>query len=101
MCGIKVCDLGGAAFDWDHLDRDTKGGNVGSMVLSGEHIGPIRTEIAKCRLLCVRCHLDHTSKQLGYYDPVPKIKAALAKARIRTFNEAPLNLCSDSDSDSD
>lgn len=97
-CGIKVCDLGGAAFDWDHLDRTLKSGNVGSMVLSGEHIGPIRAEIDKCRLLCVHCHLDHTSQQLGYGDPIPKIKEALKKAKIRAFNDAPLDLCSDSES---
>jgi hypothetical protein len=97
LCLIKVKDLGSAAFDWDHLDQKLKSGNIGSMTMVGESIHDIRLEIDKCRLLCVRCHLDHTFKQLGYSDPVPKIAQALEKAKVRTFNEIPLDLCDSSD----
>jgi len=96
-CQISVEKLGSAAFDWDHLDREAKSGNIGSMTMAGAPIPDIRKEIDKCRLLCVRCHLDHTLKQLKYSDPIGKIKSALKKAESRTFNEKPLDLCDSSD----
>lgn len=100
MCLRAVRSTGSQGFDWDHLDRCVKSGNIGRMTMDGEPLDLIRAEIAKCRLLCVYCHLDWTSRQLGYCDPVPKILEALEKARIRTFNETTLDLC-DSDSSSD
>ena len=98
MCHITVEELGYAAFDWDHLDQQTKSGNIGGMTMDGAPLRDIRLEIAKCRLLCVRCHLDHTRVQLGYSDAVPRILDALKRAEIRTFNETPLDLCDSDDS---
>lgn len=85
-------------FDWDHLDPSLKSGNVGTMAMAGYALDQIEAEIDKCRLLCVYCHLDWTIEQQGYADPVPRILVALETARIRTFNETPLDLgFSDSD----
>ena len=98
MLSVKLDTI--AAFDWDHIDRELKSGNVSAMVQDGQSLLQIRQEVSKCRLLCVHCHLDWTRIQLGYNDPIALICEALATAQIRTLNETELDLC-DSDSDLD
>lgn len=93
QCGLRVTGHTTAAFDWDHLNRQQKTGNIGQMTMNGASAQQVVTEIAKCRLMCAHCHFDWTQRQLGYSDPRHQIEQALEKARIRTFNEEVLDLC--------
>ena len=95
LCQIKVSKIGSHGFDWDHLDQAVKSGNIGTITMEGASLKTIRQEITKCRLLCVYCHLDWTSRQLGYCDPLPKIKEALRMAQIMAFNAEELDLTED------
>ena len=49
--------------DFDHIDPATKLDSVCNMVNNRRQWELIETEIAKCRLLCVMCHKDHTEIQ--------------------------------------
>ncbi len=95
LCAHTVEEWGSCGFDWDHLDPQLKKNNVSTLVMEGHPLHTIRSEIAKCRLLCVYCHIDWTTHQLGYSDPVNNIRIALANARIRLFNATPLDLTGD------
>ena len=52
--------------DFDHLDPKTKRKGIARM-LTTLYWSTIEKEIAKCRVLCVKCHRLHTAKQLGHY----------------------------------
>lgn len=54
------------AFDFDHLDTDTKLDSICKMISSYSYKkfdGCIDDEISKCRLICANCHLSHTTDQ--------------------------------------
>jgi len=53
----------------------------------------IRTEIAKCRLVCCYCHLDYTAEQMNYLH-----KSGSAKEKT---SERPKKLTADNDHDCD
>lgn len=52
--------------DFDHLDPKTKRKGIANMIAL-HYWSVIEKEIAKCRVLCVKCHRIHTAKQRGYY----------------------------------
>lgn len=64
MCSVKVTKETFCCFDFDHIDRKNKTGNISYLVNSS--IEKIDKEIAKCRLLCCKCHKLHTIEQMGY-----------------------------------
>ena len=54
------------AFDFDHIDAKLKQDNICKMVLRytlKRFFQCIDLELAKCRLLCANCHIDHTRKR--------------------------------------
>jgi hypothetical protein len=51
---------------FDHLDLNTKSDNVCRLVQTGRSIDIIKTEIAKCRVLCANCHRKFTLRQFNY-----------------------------------
>ena len=60
--GEKEC----CAFDFDHTDAKLKQDSICKMVVSyslKRFKQCIDLELAKCRLICCMCHMDHTRKQ--------------------------------------
>ena len=51
--------------DFDHLDPKTKKQQISRMMFYSW--ATIEKEIAKCRVLCVKCHRRKTARQLGWY----------------------------------
>lgn len=54
------------AFDFDHLDVETKRDCISKMVTNyrlADFFECIDEEVAKCRLLCANCHKKHTKEQ--------------------------------------
>lgn len=60
-CNIKVTDETFSFFEFDHIDPSTKTGTISQMHWCKKEI--INNEIAKCRLLCCKCHRLHTINQ--------------------------------------
>jgi len=62
-------DCGGAfdpvCMDFDHRDGEIKVGNISKMV-SRANIDDIKTEIAKCDLVCANCHRLRTFKKRNH-----------------------------------
>lgn len=52
---------------FDHLDRNTKINAVSNMIRNRVSLEKIKTEIAKCRVLCQNCHQRWTRIQMGYH----------------------------------
>jgi len=64
-CDRKVEDNTLSAFDFDHLDRETKIECISKIVIDHKYtLEELKIEISKCRLLCKNCHKLHTLKQL-------------------------------------
>ncbi len=65
----QCCELCGEndtiVLEFDHIDRDSKLGNVCEMYRYS--IKKIIEEIQKCRVLCANCHRRHTAAQMGWY----------------------------------
>jgi len=61
-----------AALDFHHQDKEKKFLEVGRMVRLGYGAERVKSEIAKCIVLCANCHRKETSKQLGWYAGPPK-----------------------------
>ena len=60
-------DCGGTfppcVMDFDHLDADTKIGNVSRLVVSSLRLALV--EVEKCELVCANCHRIRTHNRLG------------------------------------
>jgi len=67
-CSVKVKPETTFCFDFDHIDRKNKKIDISRMVTRGYSSELIDTEIAKCRLLCCKCHRIFTFKQMNYID---------------------------------
>lgn len=61
MCKKMVSEENAIGFDWDHVDPTTKLFCVA--VCGNRSIVKLDAEIAKCRLLCARCHRQYTKEQ--------------------------------------
>lgn len=68
--------------EFDHLDPSTKKANVSSLIARGRKWSgkAIQAEVAKCRILCVRCHRLHTVEQLKYFQN-PELQQHLQELR--------------------
>lgn len=63
LCGTtRFLDLFPCAYDFDHLDPEYKFFKVSAMVAQRYRPFVIYSEIQKCRLLCVNCHVCITKK---------------------------------------
>lgn len=58
LCQYKCTPDNHVAFDWDHLDPQTKKFALGGVRQESFHA--IKEEIAKCRLICKNCHAIET-----------------------------------------
>lgn len=52
---------------FDHIDPDTKKAAVGTMRMRGSSLEAIKTEIAKCQVLCCNCHTRRTAIQFNWW----------------------------------
>jgi hypothetical protein len=46
--------------EFNHLDPATKSANISDMIANGASLAYLRTEIAKCEVLCANCHQRRT-----------------------------------------
>lgn len=51
--------------EFDHI-ADNKSANIAALVSRGVALNKLKEEIAKCELLCVRCHRRRTAKRGGW-----------------------------------
>lgn len=100
FCSTAVTKDTVAAFDWDHLDRNLKFKSVSTLVFEGCSPSVVQREVAKCRLLCVFCHINWTTAQLNYSDVDAHVQQAFRRAAKRTFEETAWDLAS-SEEDND
>jgi hypothetical protein len=63
-CNVFVEKGSEQCFDFDHIDRTTKKTEVSQLIES--RIEKIDKEIAKCRLLCCKCHRLKTFFEMGW-----------------------------------
>ena len=68
-CKKPVTDDNYMGFDWDHRDPATKLANVSSLVYSAKY--KLYREMAKCDLLCVKCHKEKTISASPSQPPSP------------------------------
>jgi hypothetical protein len=83
-CFIPVSDETVCCFDFDHLERQDKLCDISTMISKLKSFSSIKEEIAKCRLLCCKCHRIHTSVQMNYtkiYVP-PKLICFICKLDV-------------------
>ncbi len=59
LCDANVTKKNTYCFDFDHIDPETKTCSVSQLC----KISEIKAEIAKCRLLCCKCHRLHSIQQ--------------------------------------
>ena len=62
--GCSICkrkDIHPFMLQMDHLDPNTKVGNVGDLATGS--LRKFIDEIRKCRVVCMPCHVEHTAKQ--------------------------------------
>jgi len=67
VCKRKVTPETLCAFDFNHLDTETKRDNIGTMVGSyglKDFFKYIDREIELCNLECANCHRKHTNSQI-------------------------------------
>lgn len=64
-CGLKVTFTNYVAFDFDHLDRNTKIVGIADLVISGGR-EKAAAELAKCVLRCAICHRLKTYADRDY-----------------------------------
>jgi hypothetical protein len=75
MKKAPCADCGGTfnpwVMDFDHLDGDTKSGNIATMIRAAKPLDAILREISKCELVCSNCHRDRTYKrqERRWYEP--------------------------------
>jgi len=63
ICLIKVTPETTCCFDFDHIIRSTKKEYVSRLISLGSSSLIIDKEIAKCQLLCCKCHIIKTQKE--------------------------------------
>jgi len=61
FCSLRCTAENARYFDFDHRDPTQKAFAMSDMVDLGDEI--FTTELAKCRLLCAKCHRRHTATQ--------------------------------------
>lgn len=61
-CGL----LDPRVMEFDHLDGVVKLGNISTLIVT-HSLEVVKTEIAKCQVLCANCHKLRTAEQLGYW----------------------------------
>jgi hypothetical protein len=54
------------ALDFDHLEQSNKSNTI-SMMIAWNGLDKIKEEIAKCQVLCVKCHRKRTITQCGWW----------------------------------
>lgn len=62
--GCVFCGVKGSNYHFDHINMFSKVNSVMAMVNAGESVEDIKTEIGKCQLLCVDCHMFVTRFEL-------------------------------------
>jgi len=70
ICKLMVTESTTHLFDFDHLDQSTKCTEVSAIMHF--NINKLKEEIAKCRLLCCKCHRLYSIQQ--QYENLEKIK---------------------------
>ena len=74
----KKCEWDGCSIDdsdmlvSDHLDPSENHLEVSKMVQCSYSLKTIKTEVAKCRVLCANHHQKHTIQQFGYKKWLPE-----------------------------
>lgn len=86
-CVRKVTIENCSAFDFDHLEEESKVDRISKMVSDECSVDTIETEIAKCQLLCINCHKlktakDHKWRKLSDFSKDIIIAAKKILARI-------------------
>ncbi len=56
--------------EFDHRDPSDKKYNLSDMMRGSNSLATIEAEIAKCDVLCVKCHRRKTAKQFGWYSSI-------------------------------
>ena len=74
-CDLKVTEINAVAFDFDHIIPANKTNNISTMVGWRKSVEELQIEMAKCRLLCARCHFvksianhEMSSHGMGHVD---------------------------------
>lgn len=62
-CAVCERSLPPHLMQFDHIEPSHKRFNIADVRHSGYSVDTVLKEIAKCRVLCVECHTDHTAKQ--------------------------------------
>lgn len=66
--GCSICEeKNPILMEFDHIDPSQKDMTVSRIVGQTLSLDRIKREIAKCRVLCVKCHRLHTCEQQGWY----------------------------------
>jgi len=88
LCGLE-CTLNNALlFEFDHIDTVTKKYNMSQ--LHSKSDAEFDMEITKCRLLCHKCHLEHTRHQHQVGDIVrARVNKKRARDSLNDTNPAP------------
>lgn len=89
-CPLKVDVNEPFLFDWDHINPETKTKSISDMCGGTFPMKQIEAEIAKCRLLCCKCHRRHTRITDKWTDftqatveQLAKVDETIAKAKIQ------------------
>lgn len=75
MCNEVVSATTAFLFDWDHTDIENKQSSISDLCNTLQSYALINAELAKCRLLCCKCHRLHTratGKWLNVEDATPQ-----------------------------
>jgi len=70
ICKRECTEDTARQFDFDHLNVDTKRANLSQFLTHSDKT--FATELAKCRLLCVKCHRTNTTEQIDRGDLIRK-----------------------------
>lgn len=81
--GCAFCNVTSGRFYFDHINMFTKVNSVMAMVNAGEPEEDIKTEIAKCQLLCADCHMVVTRFELrsGFIRKKMKLNRMIAEGK--------------------
>lgn len=58
-CGEKDIEV----LEFDHIDRDNKGGNIGDLLTNNATPARLVKEILKCEVRCANCHRRKTNRE--------------------------------------